>query len=166
MVAGGAGVDAASGGQDDGALAGQQALRAGRGVLERDASAQHMVQPGLEGAGDGEVVHRCGHHQHIGRQQFIGQFVGSGQGVQFGRAALFLRLHPATEQVGVQVRHRGHGQVAHGDLVSRVGSLPLLDEVTGQLTGNGILLAGAAFDDQYAGHGVPPSAKRVAIRWR
>ncbi|MNC19958.1 hypothetical protein D3C75_678980 [compost metagenome] len=159
-------MNTAAGSQDDGALAGQQALRAGGGVLEGDAGTQHVVQPGLEGAGDGEVVHRRSHHQHVGGEHFIGQFVGAGQGVQFGSTALFFGLHPATQQVGVQVRHRVHGQVAHTDLIGRVGGLPLLDEITGQLTGNGILLAGAAFDDQYAGHGGPPSAKRVAIRWR
>jgi hypothetical protein len=72
----------------------------------------------------------------------------------FDVAALIGRLHPATQQVDVQVRHRVDGQVTHGDLILRVSGLPLFDEGLGQLTGNRVLLTGAAFDDQNAGHGM------------
>ncbi|MNC47715.1 hypothetical protein D3C75_967930 [compost metagenome] len=124
-----------------------------------------MVQPGLQGAWDGEVVHRRSQHQYIGGQHFVGQFVGAGQRLQLVAVALLFGLHPATEQVGIQVRHRVDGQVAQGDLVARMGGLPLADEVTGQLPGDRTLLAGAAFDYEYTGHGLPPSAN-VVSRWR
>ena len=74
LVIGGApGIDAATSGQHIGTLASEQALRAGFGVFEGHAGTQHMVQPGFQGARDGEVVHRRGHHQHVGGQQLIGQ---------------------------------------------------------------------------------------------
>ncbi|MNT39299.1 hypothetical protein D3C72_1755300 [compost metagenome] len=111
-----------------------------------------MVEPGLKGARDGEVVHGRGHDQHVGGQQFFGEQVGAFQGGLLARALLVGGLHPAPQQVGIEVRHLVDGEVADLDLIGRMGALPLGDEVLGQLAGNGTLLAGAAFDNQYAGH--------------
>ncbi|MOA21612.1 hypothetical protein D3C78_1421140 [compost metagenome] len=153
MVQRAAGVDAAAAGQDDGALAAEQALRAVLGVLEGDAGAQHVVQPGFQGAGDAEVVHRRRQDQHVRCQQFFGQQIGALQRGGLAFAVLIDRLHPATQQIGVQVRHLLDSQVADGDLVGRMGGLPLGEEVAGQLAGNGTFLTGTAFDNQDAGHG-------------
>src|SRR5690606_23999979 len=105
-----------------------------------------------QGAGNGEVVHRRGQHQHVGGQQFVGQQVGTGGRGALDVALLLGGLHPATEQGGVQVRHRLDGQVADLHLILRVGLAPLGDEVAGQLAGNGTFLAGAAFDYEDTGH--------------
>ncbi|MNE72276.1 hypothetical protein D3C80_1682020 [compost metagenome] len=75
----------------------------------------------------------------------------------FRGALLTGRGHPATQQVGVQVRYLLDRQVADLDLIGWVNSLPLGDELLGELTRNRALLAGAAFDYQNIGHVVAPS---------
>ncbi|MCY1534104.1 hypothetical protein D9M68_694620 [compost metagenome] len=127
-------------------------MRAGCGVLEGDAGTQHMVQPGFQGAGDGEVVHRRGQHQDIGGQHFIGKDVGECQRGLFRLALLLCRGHPAAQQVGVQVWYLLDCQVANLDSISRVSGLPMRDELLGELAGNRTLLAGAAFDYQNLRH--------------
>ncbi|MNO68064.1 hypothetical protein D3C76_588840 [compost metagenome] len=96
VIRGAAGVDPAASGQYVSALAAEQALRAGFGVLEGHAGTQHVVEPGLKGARDGEVVHRRGHHQYVGGEQLISQFVGTIQRRLLVGVALLGRLHPAT----------------------------------------------------------------------
>ena len=154
MIQTSAGVDTTAGGQDKGALALQQAFGALLAILEGHPGTQHMVEPGLEGAGDGEVVHGGGQHQHVGGQQFIGQGIGQRQGRTLGLALLLGRGHPAAEQVAIQMRHLVHGQITHLDLVARVGGLPVGDKLFGKLTGDRTLLTGAAFDNQDLGHAV------------
>jgi hypothetical protein len=65
-----------------------------------------------------------------------------------GRALLRGRGHPAAQQVGIQVGHLIDGQVAHLDLIARVGGLPVGDKLRGELARYRTLLAGAAFDYQ------------------
>jgi len=52
-------------------LPGRQALRAVLGIAEGLASDHDAIDPGLELAGDGEVVHRRADHDDVGRLEFV-----------------------------------------------------------------------------------------------
>jgi len=111
-----------------------------------------VIEPSLQGAGDGEVVHRRGQHQHISGQQLIGEQVGQRQRSLLGFTLLPGRRHPAAQQVGVQMRHLINRKVTHLDLIRRIGSLPVGDKLRSQLTRNRTLLTGAAFNYQDVCH--------------
>ena len=91
-------------------------------------------------------------HQHISRQQLVGQLVGKRQRGFFSLGLLLARGHPATQQGGIEVRHRLGSHIANLNLISRMRSLPVGDELLGQLAGYRTLLAGAAFDNENTGH--------------
>ena len=51
------------------------------------------------------------------------------------------------------MRYRLHRQITDLYLILRMGSLPLRNELLGQLTRYRTLLAGAAFNNENTGHG-------------
>ncbi|MNG03611.1 hypothetical protein D3C84_867000 [compost metagenome] len=157
-----AGIDTATSGQDKGTLALEQALGSFCGVLEGDPGAQHMIQPGFQRAGNGEVVHRRAQHQHIRRQQLVSKLIRAPQRCLLGGTLLRSRLHPATEQLDIQVRHRLARQIADRHCVLRMRLLPVLDELGHQLTGYRTLLTDTAFNHQNIGHlHLPPPGRAI-----
>src|SRR5690606_34895327 len=97
-----------------------------------------------------------GQDQYISGLQFGGQFVGAHQRRLLGRALLLGRLHPAAQQIAVQVRDRLLAEIPNLNAVAAMSDFPLLDKGFGKLTGYRTLLAGTAFDDEYTGHGETP----------
>ncbi|MNN65527.1 hypothetical protein D3C81_1810360 [compost metagenome] len=116
-----------------------------------------MIQPGLEGAGNRKVVHRRRQHQDIRGQQLVSELIGAQQRRLLGSTLLGNRLHPAAQQVGIQMRNRVAGQIADGHLILWMCLLPLSDELGSQLPGYRALLTDTAFDYENLGHlSLPP----------
>jgi hypothetical protein len=107
----------------------------------------HAVDPGLELAGDREVVERRADHNDIGGQQLGNQCLGHG---------VFTFLHfrqrrstgrrTETDGVGRQVVRGVHRQVEIVDHGPGVTGTPLADDVAGELARNGVGAEDAGVD--------------------
>ena len=148
------GVHAATGGSHDHGLATGQAHGALVGVLEGAAGLRQAVDPGLELAGDGEVVQRRANHDHVGGQELAHQRLGQGVFIAFhlGRSGL---AGAETQRLGRQVRRRllCQVQVLHGG--ARVGGLPGGHGAGGQLAGHGLITGDGRVNVKQLHEGTP-----------
>ena len=123
---------------DDHRLAAGQALGAVFGVAEAAPGHRDAVDPGLEGGGNAEVVHRRADHQHVGRQELLKHLLGLRR---FGRVGLGQAASIEVGQ-GLQV------QVAVLDLRPIRTRGPVCDDGRAQFAGHGVLAQGAGVDVQ------------------
>ncbi len=124
----------------------KQANRAGFGVFEGNAGTGNVVDPGLELRRHAEVVHRQADHHDIGITQLCHQCIRFGHQCLLFGAALICRGKEGADPVAVQMRQRLVGKVALDHLTLRIGRLPALDKVTGQLAAVAVVAEDAAAD--------------------
>ena len=98
------------------ALAFHQAHRAVLGIPKCLAGTQHTIEPGLELAGDAEVVQRHGQHDEIVRQEFLDQRIGTRRQIVLVGVALGGIGHPAAHLLAVEVRKIERHDIALGEL--------------------------------------------------
>ena len=112
-------VETAPAQDDDGALALQQALRAGLAVAERHAGPQHVVEPGLQGRGDAEIVHGRADDDRVGGLEFGDELVRECLGRGLGGIG---RFGAPQRGGGIQgdVRDRAAAEIARDDPQARV----------------------------------------------
>jgi len=85
-------------------LALQQAFRTVGGIGERDLGAGDLVDPGLQGRRDREVVERRADHDHVRGLKLGDQFVGFRKGLAGGGVIVGRRLAAMGDPVGVEQR--------------------------------------------------------------
>ncbi len=111
-----AGMHATGGGDDHHFLVAGQANRAVLGVAEGLAGDRDAIDPGLELAGDGEVVHRRADYHDVGGEELFQHFF-THRDFMLQRGIAQLRRGAAGGQgQGGEMRHRVGGQVAVGDV--------------------------------------------------
>ena len=150
-----AGVLAATGGGHDHRLAAGQTLGPGGGVAEGAAGLGHAIDPGLELAGDAEVVQRRPDDHHVGGQELADQ--GFGDDVlsplcrtEFGPGRL-----AEAQRVGIQVRRCIQRQVEVLDHRLRVAGHPVAHDVAREPARDRGLAEDAGVDVQEL-HGAEP----------
>ena len=91
------------------------------GIAERLAGTSDLVDPGLKGRRDREVMQRYAEHDDVGRQHFVGERVRQREHLPLGVCACGLgglsRFNPRLAQIG----NRAVGQIALDDVAIRVG---------------------------------------------
>ena len=150
------GMLAAVGRRDDHLLAAGQANRAVLGVAEGLAGDRDAIDPGLELAGDGEVVHRRADYHDVGGEELFQRTRGTGGlgGVGLGQAGAV--------EMGQGVFA---GQVAMLDLQARVGLQPAADDGRRQAAAGRVVAEDAGIEVQEL-HGVSVRWAAVPRRWR
>ncbi|EGE60043.1 hypothetical protein RHECNPAF_1740054 [Rhizobium etli CNPAF512] len=124
-------IDAAGGQYDIDLLAGDEADRPGFRVLEGQAGAGDVVDPGLQRGIDAEVDEAGADDDRVGVQQFVDELVrGLDGGDFFGRAG-FRRLADGGGEEVIDVRQRIGGEVAADDDAARLLVLQLFGEIDG-----------------------------------
>ena len=120
------------------------------------ADLRNAVDPGLELAGDGEVVEGRTHHDHVRSEEL------RDQGFRHGVFAL-LRIgqdcvggHAKAQRFGRQVAGGIDGQVQVADFGARVGGAPGSDDLGGELAGNRVAAKNAGVDVKKLGHDENP----------
>jgi hypothetical protein len=122
------------------------------GVLEGTADLRNAVNPGLELAGDGEVVQRCAHDDHVGGQELRHQGFGHGVFTLLRVAQGGVGGHAETQRFGRQVGRRVNGQVQVADFGAGVAGAPGGHDLGGELAGNRVAAQDAGVDVKKLGH--------------
>ena len=121
-------------------------------VAEGAARPDDMVDPGLEGRGDGKIVHRHGEENDVGRLDFLDETIGKRRRFTlFRRALLRGGQGSAQDRAGEVGDGLGH-EIALDDTRAGMVALPGLDEVETQRPGLGILAQDARGDEEKLAH--------------
>src|SRR6516225_8401237 len=123
-------------------FSGQQAFWPASGrVPEGLSCADDVVDPRLQGSGNGKVVHRCCDNDFVGFDEFGNQFVRDREWLPVVLVVIFRRSEGSGNPIKVNKCERGFGQVTLDDPATEILPFPRLDSGVTELTRNRVVSA-------------------------